>query len=380
MRLALLLSMVCATPASAQIGDYEFVSDIAYSNIDEYNYENALDFVARELAKCVSQRGEAACVRLDFRLAEASLFSLDYDRSHRLARKALDLTARHRPEEDSWRADATFFLGKALYQKGQFAAAENHLREALTLIAALPDTDPIELAQRLALLADTLESQGRFHHAHIFYRRAFDAVRQAPGDDPSASIRIATDLGRSFAMLGDLEAAKNVLEALAPLSADNPPMSPDLARANLYLAQIALVEGDLEEAGRRHLYAATATLSDADRRTHIRYYQTGADIFDLQGEVELAAGYLRDGYRRSAAMFPPSDSERTRAAALYGEYLLDRSINIPLARTMLRQATAGTLQRTGNYTDFNAAAQFELRDYRPALEASVHAAWRLANR
>ena len=378
--LAILLATIMSAPATAQEADTGFVSDIAYSQIDEHNYRGALKIVGQELEQCVPRRGEKACLKLALRLAEASLFGFDYRRSQQFAERALALTERHRPPGHEDHAAATFFLGKALLQAGRIERAEPLLRRALTLAEALPDPDPAMLAQRYSLIGELLDEQLRFADAYPFHERAMQILRPISADEPSLYLTLAMNWAYSLALIGEVETAESILRDVVPDGVMPASFSPELAKGQYLLALILLDRGETDEA----LDRATKAAMGMGEKQVGESLPSAIRPIRLQGEIMAAKGW-DDGARRhfvealllARKYLPETGRDRINAAVYFARYLLEDIDRLAEARTLIREAASGAIARSVQTRDPGVA---ELREYRGVFIDQVETAWRLANR
>jgi tetratricopeptide (TPR) repeat protein len=380
MRIAIAALALIASPAAAQGGDYEFVSDLGYSEIDEFNYRGALEIVGKELAQCVPERGEEACIKLNLRLAEAALFSLDFAGSEPFARKALAVVERHRAPDHPDHALAVYYLGKSLHRQGLLRAAERYLRQALTLAEALPAPPADLVADRYAILARNLDAQARYDDAAALHLRAFRLISPVAEDHLDLTMRIATDLAISYARRGDLATAEDFIRLLAPERGLEENYLPGFARTNYWFAAILFEQGRLKEAQDRLAYAMAANQGDAQPNSpdSIPYMLLDAQLWLARKEIPLAELAYRRAYIASLYL-SPRDRDRIKVSGMMGEMLVDRTDRLALARSLLREAGGGALERADSFDDFDIAAQSDLQSYRPVFTGQVKAAWRLAN-
>ena len=156
----------------------------------------------------------------------------DFTGSADLHRQALTVLAAERPHppgsgdqpctassslvEDSWRCAVHLRLGENLRLLGDYAAAEQHHRHALTLAQQAESPDPAVLAWAFNGLGIVYKDTRRFDHAHLLYRHALVVASRVFGANAPELAAIYHNLaGLDHAQGRYIEAESNARRALA---------------------------------------------------------------------------------------------------------------------------------------------------------------------
>ena len=136
----------------------------------------------------------------------------DLEEAEELQRRALDFELR-RSEHTADVAILRFSLGRILYQRSNYEAAEAEMNAALTLGERIFDGDDPRLLRMLKGIAYVDVNNGRLGKAEELYLRILDAERRIfPGDHDRIAFTL-NHLGKLKAKQGDLEAAADLAES-----------------------------------------------------------------------------------------------------------------------------------------------------------------------
>src|SRR6185295_6163005 len=152
-------------------------------------------------------------------------------------------------------------LGALLYNRGDFAAAEPLLREALRIRLAAHGPDNTDLAPVLDLLGSLRFARGDPAEAEKLYRQALDLRRRRLGEEHPDLARSERNLAVLRLAAGDLAGARHLVEqALNRLRRAKLPGDWRIADAESVMGSLLAAEGNRHEA-ERVLLASYRTLA-----------------------------------------------------------------------------------------------------------------------
>jgi tetratricopeptide (TPR) repeat protein len=260
-----------------------------------------------------------------------------HDRGIALIQRSLETRREQLGLEHVDTAESLHRLGTGLNMKGDFAAAEPHLRQALAIRERLLGRAHVEVAETLTELARAVGRLGRLDDAEQMLIRAL-AIDRAAGNDYQA--RVLNTLGLLEVARGNDDAASKYFgEAIAYRRARFGNNHSDLATNLLNLAQVHLRQKKphdaiplLEESivGRRRVFGDTHLYTAAVRLVLASAYIDAAEFTSAEQllqevdrtrdpknvELEQAVArqfeslYERSGRRRDARRIPPSTQDR----------------------------------------------------------------------
>jgi putative PEP-CTERM system TPR-repeat lipoprotein len=173
-------------------------------------------------------------------------------------------------------AEARFLLGKALFESGDFAAADKELRKARELKYSNDQTVP--------LLARVLVAQGEF-------KKVVDEFSKVEVTGPESKAELQTAVGEARVAMGDVEAARAAFAAAVTAVSDYPPALLGQARLKAGAGDLAgalmLVESAL---------AKSPTLTDG--------WRLKGDIVSAQGKLDDALAEYRKALTTRADYIP----------------------------------------------------------------------------
>lgn len=311
-------------------------------------------------------------------LATAGLF----DEAERAARTALGMmeTLRGPAHEDTSVVRGT--LGAVLLRGGRYGEAEPVLRVAAQTLQAGEGGDPELLADHLMNLGIVLAEQRRYAEAEPALRRAV-AVRQDKLPDNLLAIATArSNLGVLLARTGRDQEALAEQQAAFAIRRDRLRGSHyDLGTSMLNLAELLARQPDAarriaEPYLRAGLMTREAVLPPGDPRTTLAQTML-AENLDAQGKRHGALELYMLAYAGARETLSPDAPLRIRAAHNLARFLAANATGLPVARTLLREASHGVLTRAARAQEFDESSRADLSQWRGVFAGGVAVAWRL---
>jgi tetratricopeptide (TPR) repeat protein/predicted Ser/Thr protein kinase len=207
-----------------------------------------------------------AWIRLTWLLADDLARPVEARRAADHARAAI---ARVGGDDPRLADDAAVSAAIAARAAGEFTAASEGLRAAVTSLAAHADADDPRLLAAIRLYGRSLHDRGEFAAAAAEYRRAIAVAERSLGAEHPALADLANNLGTTLIDLRDPDGAEPELRrALAIDLRVYGPVHLSTAAAFTNLANLAQLRGDNAEAERRYraalqVYAALPRHPDA---------------------------------------------------------------------------------------------------------------------
>lgn len=311
-------------------------------------------------------------------LATAGLF----DDAERAARTALTMmeTLRGPAHEDT--SVVRGMLGAVLLRGGRYDEAEPVLRVAAQTLQAGEGGDPELLADHLMNLGIVLAEQRRYADAEPALRRAV-AVRQEKLPDNLLAIATArANLGVLLARMGRDSDALAEQQAALTIRRDRLKGSHyDLGTSMLNLAELLARQPDAarliaEPYLRAGLMTREAMLTPGDPRTTLAQTML-AENLDAQGKRTGALELYMLAYAGARETLSPDAPLRIRAAHNLARFLAANNTGLPVARTLIREASQGVLTRATRAQDFDERSRADLAQWRGVFAGGVAVAWRL---
>jgi tetratricopeptide (TPR) repeat protein len=136
-----------------------------------------------------------------------------YGESEALCREALVADRKRAPNaaNDAVLADTLDSLGIVLFYRGDFAAAEGPMREALKLREQSFGLEHARTAQSMNNLGSLYFQSGRYDDAMAEYQRALPVFKKVYGPEHAEVAAILNNIGRSALMTGHVEQAEPLL-------------------------------------------------------------------------------------------------------------------------------------------------------------------------
>ncbi|WP_422055573.1 tetratricopeptide repeat protein [Sphingomonas sp.] len=379
-RLALLLALI-ATPAAADEFKFGLQLDESGSALPR---EAVLQATAESRTNCTpatpsSEDCALGLVAAAELLATAGLF----DEAERAARTALGMmeTLRGPAHEDTSIVRGT--LGAVLLRGGRYGEAEPVLRVAAQTLQASANGDPELLADHLMNLGIVLAEQRRYGEAEPALRRAV-AVRQDRLPDNLLAIATArSNLGVLLARTGRDKDALAEHQAAFAIRRDRLKASHyDLGTSMLNLAELLARQPDAarliaEPYLRAGLMTREAVLPPGDPRTTLAQTML-AENLDAQGKRSGALELYLLAYAGARAGLSPDTPLRIRAAHNLARFLAANNTGLPVARTLIREASQGVLTRAARAQEFDESSRADLSQWRGVFTGNVALAWQLA--
>lgn len=379
-RLALLLALI-ATPAAADEFKFGLQLDESSSALSR---EAVLQATAESRTNCTpatppSEDCALGLVAAAELLATAGLF----DEAERAARTALGMmeTLRGPAHEDTSIVRGT--LGAVLLRGGRYGEAEPVLRVAAQTLQASANGDPELLADHLMNLGIVLAEQRRYGEAEPALRRAV-AVRQDRLPDNLLAIATArSNLGVLLARTGRDKDALAEQQAAFAIRRDRLKASHyDLGTSMLNLAELLARQPDAarliaEPYLRAGLMTREAVLPPGDPRTTLAQTML-AENLDAQGKRTGALELYMLAYAGAREGLSPDAPLRIRAAHNLARFLAANSTGLPVARTLIREASQGVLSRAARAQEFDESSRADLSQWRGVFTGNVALAWQLA--
>jgi serine/threonine protein kinase/tetratricopeptide (TPR) repeat protein len=218
----------------------------------------------------------------------------DYAKAEELLRQALALVRNDANDEHT--AKGLHTLSLILWRESKLTEAESAGREALSIRRKLFGEESKEVAQSLTDLALVLETQGKFAQAEGMYREALTTRRKLLGNENADVAWSLFLLGMSVEAQGRLaEAEGRFREALAIRRTLYGPKHPEVAHGLTYLGIVLQREGKLTEA-ESTLHEAIAMQKELLPPNHPDTMASAAAlavVLDKQGKLAEAAMVYR---------------------------------------------------------------------------------------
>lgn len=281
---------------------------VAYSN--EFGERHPATAAAQaNLAGVLASRGET---EMAVRLFEQALVTLDtafeplaretarvrnrlgeiYETEGRLSdaeaayRAALAAWVEPAPERGLVLAD----LGRLLGVRGEFAAAEAALREAIEVLEPHASGWTTGLAEALDVLGSVLRAQSRLEESESALRRALALREKSLGSDHAETALTLVGLAGTLHMGGDLQAALPLYRRALRIQEESlGPDHPDVGETLFNLAHVSLAQGDLVSA-KAELQQSFRILSAAYGPSDPFVIEVREALRNLEGEARGAEG------------------------------------------------------------------------------------------
>lgn len=378
-RFALLLAVI-ATPAAAD--EFKFGLQLD-ENATALPRAAVLEATADSRTNCTpatppSEDCALGLVAAAELLATAGLF----DEAERAARIALTMmeSLRGPAHEDTSVVRGT--LGAVLLRGGRYGAAEPVLRVAAQTLQASESGDPELVSDHLMNLGIVLAEQRRYAEAEPALRRAI-AVRQEKLPENLLAIATArSNLGVLLARMGrDKDALTEQQAALAIRRERLRGADYDLGTSMLNLAELFARQPDAarliaEPYLRAGLMTRETRLTPGDPRTTLAQTML-AENLDAQGKRPGALELYLLAYAGARETLSPDTPLRIRAAHNLARFLAANNTALPVARTLIREASQGVLTRAARAQEFDERSRGDMAQWRGVLTGSVAVAWRL---
>ncbi|MCP3732275.1 tetratricopeptide repeat protein [Sphingomonas sp. MG17] len=271
-------------------------------------------------------------------------------------------------------------LGRLRLVQWRHAEAEDAFRAAYAAYLRVRQPDVQAIASALNNVAHAVAAQGREADATPLYREVLATLRRQTPADAAGLLAALSSLGTSLDRTGrSAEAEPLFREALALAVAEYGEGAAGTARhiANLAVNLERLGRLGEAEALHRRALAIREEAGEADGLQRARL-NLAANLYDQRrfGEAEaLAIAPLAAASGRER-----DDPVRIEAAQQLGMIWSWLPARRPGARTLLREAVAGTMIQAAERPGFDPVAQARLAAARPAMRRSVAVAWALAQR
>ncbi|WP_188642019.1 tetratricopeptide repeat protein [Blastomonas marina] len=336
-------------------------------------------------------------------------------------RRALSLTTAEPSADPTVVADLHHQLGQIFEATERFDKAEQSYRKVLELRSAERPADLLEMANIEADLANVLSIQGRYEEGEELARAALEKRQRALPRSHPAILNSYNQLAIMLTLQDSTDQAEVILNRLLAEAAGNPVVSrPRLlvniagvmaqagryARAEALLREAAeLLDPDEEDPSLGSAIYQNLALSMAEQGRHedaIAPFRKAMDYAAKAGSAGklnvtsislfMAVSLSRIGrdaeaeqlFRKARLlrneMFPPGHLARIESDTRFAEFLARNASLFGEARSLYREAERGILARVGSFGEFGAAAQAEIRKFRPTFTGEVAVAWALAER
>ncbi len=171
------------------------------------------------------------------------------DEAEASLRKARDALARAGRDEDPRQIMAISFLGDIAYERGDFAAAEQHYLASIALSDNVLESDHPSAAITRSGLASVYKAQGRLEDAEPLSRQVLEMYRESMGPDHHYTFGAMDNLGAILSDQGRYgEAEPLILEALEARRAQFGDDHPAVGQSWQTLGVLAARRGDPEQA------------------------------------------------------------------------------------------------------------------------------------
>ena len=235
------------------------------------------------------------------------------ERAMREYQRLADQMVAIEPDNRKWQMEIKYAntnLGAVLSKQRHYAEASRRLQQALATVETLASAEPgnreyqASIPETLAWLADSQFGEGKLDEAiakrerqvalleGLQQRYPFDVdYRQRQIPARRALGRWLASRGASAAGLAQLRAAERIGQDLIPTDPDNMRWLQYTAGAQLDLARLLLVEGQVEEAAAKT--RAGCELTDrlaAKDRTNVDFRKLATDCLSGRAEVALVSG------------------------------------------------------------------------------------------
>lgn len=271
-------------------------------------------------------------------------------------------------------------LGEAYYRASRLQEAERYFRETLSL-RLKAGVGPELLMLAYNNLGLVLLEQGRFADSFAMLDKAREMSDEIDGNmefKANLFANIAT-VARALGMTR--EAIELHRAAFVIVRQIHGARHPEVAKMQANFGQALIESGEVEE-GRTQLeasYAMARSLGQGALST-----EAGAAISRARTAIELedvttARRWNERAYSSASRAFVPQSPYRIAQLYFWGAFENGRGENPALARTLFLRAAEGVGLRIAGYTDFDAAAQNEMRQFSAVFRDQVKANWALQN-
>ncbi len=293
-----------------------------------------------------------------------------FERAEDVFTEAAEIRQTHFGDESLEMSLSLSNLGELAYMRGDFAAAESHLREALRLHRALPPGVHTDVAEAANNLAAALRSLGRLEEAEQLHREALTLRRQRLGPKDPLVAESLNNLAGVHLARGDydlaLDGLRESLRIREQILGRNHPLTAEslnnLAVTLHHLARLDEAAAAYRESiermrevpavDRTHLARSATNLADIERRNgnlaqarnlldealEIQQQQSGeephpslattlASLAQLEHELDnpaAAEDHWREALRIRRAAFPRPHATIATTLVGYGSFLVDR--------------------------------------------------------
>lgn len=268
-------------------------------------------------------------------------------------------------------------LGLAYVSAGRARDAIGVFRQGLTITRALVGDDNPLTGIAYNNLGQALLRTGEGGEAARSFIAAVEILqRQEPVNLDQFAV-VALNLGQMTELLDRPEVALHLADNILRVVKTRPDSDAALeARVRASRASALFALGRYDEAVSD---AESAWVLAQDAR---RLGDLAAGIATTRARAEAArgaTGAAREWFGRAAARasqtFTETDANRLAILYLYSAFEREAGTDLAAARSLLREAVAGSLARIDGYDDFDAAAQREMRSLGTLFRDQVAIAW-----
>lgn len=257
-----------------------------------------------------------------------------------LARQAVTQTMRRHPK--AVHADALFQLGKVLGAKGDYHAADQHLRQTLELDSLLHDTASMRHGDHQLTYAHHLLQYGKlgkaYHHLNIAWR--LDSLHRT--DALGLGPLLPLDLAYFHDLLLDNSKAETYLEMATQRLALLPDASPNLLNTRLQLATVASHKAGFSKQSLEAMSAYLRADTAAHGFSNPRYAQNLAIMAAFcvgMGDLAHAEAYLLQAIQAADRFYPAPCLFTAEPRIKYASVLFAQG-RLPEMYTLLQDAKA----------------------------------------
>ncbi len=293
------------------------------------------------------------------------------------------MTRIHGAEHPETRTAASV-LGTVLIDAGRYREAEEVLRALLQAMQGRGETDTEPFADHAMNLAIVLAEQRGFVESEALFRNAV-AVRERhatahPLDLATARANLAVLLHRTGRYVEALVEHRAALTLRQRHRADRYDIGTSMLNlaetaarmpdAGPLLAEVHFLQGSLE---------LDSILSVGDPRRTAAQIEYAA-FLDATGRSSEARKRLERAYLEARKVDDPANPLRIRTSWALGASLASTLRDRPKARTLLRDAGRGALDRVARAREFDERTRTDLDRYRGIFTGSVKLSWMLADK
>lgn len=272
-------------------------------------------------------------------------------------------------------------LGLNLSMQGRYAEAEAPLREALDIRArTLPATHPL-VAAAYVNLGQCLIGLKRGRDAVTYFRRGLAGLEASLAPDHPDVIGGYLNLGSALGLERDDAGAEAAYrEVLNRAARSLPPNHPYIANTKLALGIQYREQRRLAEA--QTMLASALAIFEAIYPADHPKIASALLLLAMNDEELNRPEAARRAYRRAYAILaptPPWSRGRIAGFLTIAAHYRRTSDAPAVARTLSAAAAQGVLARLPTIGADSAAAQADLRAFRPVFVEQVRAAWTLSS-